>query len=387
MACEIEEALVPAHLHHAVIQLMKESVGRTLEFEDAVDDTEKELQILLAAHRAFMKSDRAMDEYLLLKQISPEWTSQSPQYAEAMAPYIERIREHIEGHISHPLGDRLQRVMKRYVTIFNVLRDAIVASEDVTLTLTRPAALDTAVEEQYDERLSKNNRRLRGKASRSIVYLFMTKFLIALALEVPYDLFFHGSIQYLPLGINIIFHPLLLFFIAIFIRPPRKENKQSVMSGVREVVYDIPLKVFPDRLAIRKPRVSPLAIIYKTVYIAVFLLVFAFILSLLNRLNFTALSMVLFVFFLSVVSFFGLRIRHTAREILVIPRRDNIIALLIDFLTLPILQLGRWVSKKFGQINVFVFILDFMIEAPFKAFVEMTEEWFSFVREQRDAID
>lgn len=387
MACEIEEALVPAHLHHAVIQLMKESVGRTLEFEDEVETTEKDLQILLAAHRAFMKSDHTMDAYLILKHLSPEWTTQSPRYAESMAPYIERIREQIEQQINHPLGDRLQRVMRRYVTIFNVLKDVLVTAEDPTYTLTHPAGLDSAVEGQYDERLSKSNRRLRGKASRSIVYLFMTKFLIALALEVPYDLFFHGSIQYLPLGINIIFHPLLLFFIAILIRPPRNENKQSVMIGVRETVYDVPLKVFPDRLAIRKPRVSPLAVIYKIVYIAVFLLVFAFIISLLNRLGFTILSTILFVFFLSVVSFFGLRIRHTAREILVIPRRDNIIALLVDFLTLPVLQLGRYVSKKFGQINVFVFILDFMIEAPFKAFIEMAEEWFSFVREQRDAID
>jgi hypothetical protein len=37
-------------------------------------------------------------------------------------------------------------------------------------------------------------------------------------------------------------------------------------------------------------------------------------------------------------------------------------------------------------VNVFVFILDFIIEAPFKIFVEITEEWTKYVKERKDDI-
>ena len=53
---------------------------------------------------------------------------------------------------------------------------------------------------------------------------------------------------------------------------------------------------------------------------------------------------------------------------------------------MPIVATGKFLSEKFSRVNVFVFIMDFIMEAPFKAFVEIAEEWTKYVKERRDEI-
>ena len=43
-------------------------------------------------------------------------------------------------------------------------------------------------------------------------------------------------------------------------------------------------------------------------------------------------------------------------------------------------------SEKFSKINVFIFVLDFVIEAPFKSFMKITEEWMDYVHEKKEEI-
>ena len=54
---------------------------------------------------------------------------------------------------------------------------------------------------------------------------------------------------------------------------------------------------------------------------------------------------------------------------------------------MPIILVGRWLSDNFSKINVFIFIFDFIIEAPFKVLVEIGEDWTKYVRERRDNMD
>ena len=48
--------------------------------------------------------------------------------------------------------------------------------------------------------------------------------------------------------------------------------------------------------------------------------------------------------------------------------------------------MGRWLSLNAPKINVFTFILDFIIEAPFKTFVDVMDEWMNFIREKKEEI-
>jgi hypothetical protein len=81
-----------------------------------------------------------------------------------------------------------------------------------------------------------------------------------------------------------------------------------------------------------------------------------------------------------------MRIRQVVLELTILDRRENLFLLLLSFFSLPILRVGQWFSKKVPKINLIIFILDFIIEAPFKIFVEAVEEWFSFLKEKREEI-
>ena len=117
-----------------------------------------------------------------------------------------------------------------------------------------------------------------------------------------------------------------------------------------------------------------------------FLLPFVIIVYALTLIKFTILSIILFLVFLSIVSFFGVRIRNSARELVVLKKKENLINELFDFLTLPLIRFGRWLSLNFSKINVFVFVLDFIIEAPLKLILEVFEEWMNFMREKKEEL-
>ncbi|MFQ6611218.1 MAG: hypothetical protein ACE5D7_10550, partial [Fidelibacterota bacterium] len=64
----------------------------------------------------------------------------------------------------------------------------------------------------------------------------------------------------------------------------------------------------------------------------------------------------------------------------------NLLTLIIHFFTLPIIQLGKWLSVNIAKINVFVFILDFLIEAPFKVVIQLIEDAVGYLKEKKEEI-
>lgn len=74
------------------------------------------------------------------------------------------------------------------------------------------------------------------------------------------------------------------------------------------------------------------------------------------------------------------------KELLVIEKKENLISFLIDLFYMPIIMAGKWLSGNFSKVNVFIFIFDFIIEAPFKILVDIAEEWTKYVKERKDNV-
>jgi hypothetical protein len=49
--------------------------------------------------------------------------------------------------------------------------------------------------------------------------------------------------------------------------------------------------------------------------------------------------------------------------------------------------MGRFLSLNFSKINIFVFILDFLIEAPLKIILQGIEEWLAFFKEKKEDLE
>jgi hypothetical protein len=126
--------------------------------------------------------------------------------------------------------------------------------------------------------------------------------------------------------------------------------------------------------------------IFLAIYSILFVGTFAFIIWGLNQLHFNIVSQGIFIFFLCVVSFFAYRVRSISRDYVYQESREGILSSFVDFMFLPIIRVGQWLSSQIARLNVLGFIFDFIIEAPLKAFLEVLEEWAHFVRVKKEEI-
>src|SRR5690606_31189402 len=104
---------------------------------------------------------------------------------------------------------------------------------------------------------------------------------------------------------------------------------------------------------VKKPRARGFFInlfIY-LVYLLTFVISFGLIIYILNLLDFNVVSIIIFILFLCMVAYFGYRIRQTARELVVIKKKESAVSIAVDFLALPIVRVGRWISVNFSKVN------------------------------------
>jgi hypothetical protein len=94
----------------------------------------------------------------------------------------------------------------------------------------------------------------------------------------------------------------------------------------------------------------------------------------------------IFIFFLSLVSFFAFRLRKAANEITAVEQKENLLMTVIEIVLLPTVELGRWLSQGLSSLNLTAFVFDFLIETPIKSLTSTLEEWFGFIKEQKQKL-
>jgi hypothetical protein len=128
-----------------------------------------------------------------------------------------------------------------------------------------------------------------------------------------------------------------------------------------------------------------LTAIFSFLYLLTFIISFGCISYLLAALHFNLASQIIFVFFVTLVSFFAYRINVSAKEY-EMTDRQGFLSPLIDFFFLPILRVGHVLSREIAKLNIFIFLFDFILEAPLKVIFEVVEEWVHFVRSKKEEI-
>ncbi|MBU1348673.1 hypothetical protein KJ781_01235 [Patescibacteria group bacterium] len=388
IAVEIERTVVDSTQEKALVTFLYERLADSIRVRGAeMDETERRLQVYVACYRSLVKADNAMLGTLLLRAYLPEWVRSEEWLAEPR-PIAERlvaVERRIRSRLKHRLAQKFQRAVKPWAVSIAILRDTLLEkSEDVEMLFEKPESLEIRVARKAEERYARAQARLRRGTVRATLYLFVTKMLLALVLEVPVEWFWYGKVDLFTLGVNLLFPPTLMFFVGLLIRVPGEENTARIVSGVHELLGE-------DSIAVREVRVPRTrrgfsGFLFTMAYAATFLITFGLIALALAALDFIWISAAIFVFFLCVVSFFGFRLRMAARETVVVEGKQGIISATMDFLSLPILRAGQWLSRSISRINVFLFIFDFLFEAPFKMFLTVLEEWFAFMKEKREEL-
>ncbi|MAG29006.1 hypothetical protein CL632_02575 [bacterium] len=384
MATEIDEFLVPPHLMHASINTMYEYMQSKLHIEDEISLQERHKQVYIASSRSLYKNDEDTLKYHLFITYYPEWPSADKNLIKKIGAHLQDIRSQIDTDLNHPLKEKLTTTFRKHVGYFSVLSEIISHNPgNAWSDLHIPNQFETRIQEICKKKYLESRAALHRGITRSIIYLVLTKFLIAIILEIPIEYFILQDFDYIPLLINLIFPPSLLAVIALSTKLPDDENTKQMIAGISNIIEGK-----GDIIQMRKTKQR--GFIMQTIFVLsygiLFLLSFGVLIYILQLLNFSIIGILIFLFFLSLVSLFAYRIRLTNQELIVTPPKKGIIRGLWSFFTIPVLHAGKWMSTRFAKINVFIFVLDFVIEAPFKAFIKIIEEWMNYVHEKKEEI-
>lgn len=354
---------------------------------DGLDDFEKDIQILIAVQRTLSKSDNERVRYHLLQRFYPRWEELTEGEIREVIGELLKLRSKIELHFNSPFQPRIYRFVQRQSAAFQIFREVI--EEDVEkakVNLSNPGKLEDKIQKVCSRKYDAIRERVNRGITRSVVYIFASKVLLAFLIEIPFELFFIGGLNFLALGMNTLFPPFLMYLVGLSIKRPDEENTQRIIGKIKSFVYSQKdeKKVKFSLASVNRNKLSYK--IFFLFYAVLSFLVFIAITYVLILLNFNILSGTIFFMFLSLVLLFGYRVRYTASELSVTGEREGFVSHLFTNLTLPFLNLGIWLSKGLAKFNFLTVLFDFLFEAPFKRIIGVFEEWTTFIRERREEV-
>lgn len=385
-AVSIDRELFPRQREEGLVHVMyHDTYPRLVWLDDLVKEADRPSQLYVACHRALFASDDLEISYHYFLNEFPEW-KQNLLTSETTVRFINEaplLYKKMQTILTHPAGHRILLALKAPAVPYRVLRDVFqgTSGDVVSNHDTFTAAVTSAIENRRQRLTARLNRR----ASHSVWFLLCTKSFLTLVLELPYEFWLLGKVHWTALLANTLFHPLALFFLATTVRLPGQANTDALLQAATTIATgegELPT------IVIRSPRrYGPVTWSFFAIfYAALFVGIFSVLFKILDSFQFSLLAMFLFVIFLGLVSFLAVRVRRSADEIRFLPKKEGAFSLVLSFLILPLLEFGSYLSRGIRELNVPLFLMDRVIEAPFKLLIDVTEEWFAFVKDRREEI-
>ena len=384
---EIEETIVSAGKRIALTNFFYQAIRPKVALEHT-DAEYANMLVYIAVERAYAQSDDALVTYHLLRVIYPDWFTAT---AQTVASHRERLlstMEMIAKSFRDPALDRLFRYVRTNTPPYLLIRDFFMETGDKARSiLESQEQFEQKLAEIASRRYHEIGNKVRRAVVRSFIYIFLTKMVFAFALEAPYDLYITKKIAYIPLGINTLLPPVLLFLVAGLFSVPGADNTKRLTDSVKTILFRFEslkdqLNPFVGKLPVRRPLLTA---VFSVFYLITYGVTFGLIHWALRFLHFSVASELIFLFFIALVSFFAYRIRLSAKEYEMVDRQ-GILEPIFDFFFLPILRAGHILSREIAKINIFIFLFDFVLEAPLKVIFEVAEEWIRFIRIKKEEI-
>ena len=369
-------------LANFMFQIFKDKVF----IEDDSEET-RDAQVYIAVRRSFCKEDLAFLRFHLFIQFFGKLSSQN---LDQVSEYFPKITKKIDFQLKYKLKDRVFSYIRNQTAPFFILEDLIkkYKADLRSLTLDQDsfdAAVMSACSNRYKDILTKVQRAI----VRSVIFIFVTKVVFALAAESSFESLIYGSVSWFAIAINTLMSPLLMIIVSIFIKTPDKDNSKKILEMVHEILFSANPNLNRRLVLSVNPKQSRplLPAIFSMLWLVALLLGIWGINSGLNLMHFNLVSKCLFIFFLMIVSFLSYRINQTAKIYTVKVEKESFWSVLFDFLFMPFIQMGRTFTLGMSKINIFLFIFDFIIETPFKGIFAFFEHWFLYLRTQRESLD
>jgi hypothetical protein len=323
--------------------------------------------------------------YHLLGRLYGDWHSPSEGTLQHVTSHIWGVKELIEKTLEFPYGEKFYRLVERHDTPYLILGDIIGDKSGSLEEISEDKdKLDIETGKAYKVRLNKLKGKIRRAAIYSTVSIFISKVFIALLLEIPLDKYIQGHINAAAITTSVLIPPVLMLLLVTSVKLTSDKNVTNIKKEVKALVsaedridYYI---IFP------KLRSTLARFIFAMFYLLSFAISYGLVAWLLLSYGFGPFSVLIFLFFVSLIAFAGTKIQQRGRELIVGEVRSGFIGGILDFLFLPVIQVGKWLSKQLARYNAIVFIFNFLIETPIQVFLEFFEQWRNFLREKKEEI-
>lgn len=350
-------------------------------------DETKDIQVFIAVRRAYANDDLAFLRFHLFKQYFEKLTAYS---LDKVADHFPAAIAQIEYHFNYPAKDKIHTYIKNQTIPFLILDDVLRKHRGSIFSLVSNAdSLSSEVLSACNARYKAIAGKVKRAIIRSVIFIFFTKALFALFVEGTFERLIYGRILWSSIALNTLTPPILMIIVGTLIKTPSRENSMKILKKVNTILYDESPQLDNPLVIKKKPgKTSPvLWVVFILLWLATFVLSFGAMVFILTKFNVNPLSQVIFVFFLAIVSFVSFRINRTAHMYIIKEKKDNLRSLVFDFFFMPIIQVGRRLTLSISQLNIILFMFDFIIETPFKGIFAFFEQWFLFLRTQREKLD
>lgn len=349
------------------------------------DDSEetRDIQVFIAVRKAFAKDDIAFLRFHLFEQYFGRITEEN---VHSIAANFAKGYKELERQLKYPLKERVVSYVKKQLPPFLIFAEVLRRERGGIRAL-----IGNVTEFQNDifttaaTRYKTISKKVRTAIVRSVIFILLTKFIFAFSVEATYDNIFIGHIEWNSLIVNIVAPPFLMVIVSLFIRTPDNNNTKRIYDRIMSILFvDKPELDRPLVISLKPDRRNPvLNFIFSLLWWGAFFLVFGYMDYILRLLKFSPASQGIFIFFVAVISFLTYRITQTAYSY-TIPARQNFLAPVADFFFMPIIRVGRRFTEGISQINIFIYIFDYLIETPFKEVFGFLEKWFFFLQTKRE---
>lgn len=374
LSSDIESLLRPHNRRQALIAVAYRYFSQAIDreqFKHMPDFVGYELCLYIAAHQALLKSDidivRA--DVRVMYDIDPADTE----------TFIH-INQQVDHYFACKLTTQLRRVVNRNGAPLRILKSMITSRPDLPELLNDRRSFMDAFRFQAEQEYVQVNKKLNTGLVKSVAFVFITKMIIGLAIEIPYDLLTKGEIAWTPLLINLLFPPIYMVLLRLGIQMPKPANTDKLLVLIDDTLYNSEVALLP---AARQKKIKPST---QIIYDLLFSIPVAITIAILYALEFNIVQMIIFFVFFSTASSLGFRLRSMVSDLEVNHRSTGFFASMRDFLYLPFIIFGQWISAEYKRFNIIGRMLDIIIELPLKTFFRLARQWMRFLDEQHEQL-
>lgn len=330
--------------------------------------------VFVAVHRMLLKSDNATIRHALLERYGT-----GPEHRDQFIT----LNKHLDALLVPEASEKVGRIVNRRGAPLRILWRMVADTPDMASLISHRDKFLAAYEAQIENEYQRMNEKINRGIVKSVIFLIITKFLIGISIEVPYDYVFHGEILWTVLLVNLFFPPLYMILLRLTLVLPSRVNTNALIDRMDAILYAERANV---ALKATDTASSSYSSVFNVLYAFLFILVFGGVGWGLWSLGFSLLHLAIFFTFLSTASFLGFRLSRLIREVETVDAEQNGVSLVRDFLYLPFVVVGRWISENYAKVNIVTLILDMAIELPLKTVIRLVQQWGKFISTKQDEL-